>query len=311
MRRFYAFLLALLVAGPVFAQASTEQVQPELAVAGSAAITATINNFIGPDDIPSTYFPQDTSATLYIGPSLFTANNDGTTGIGVVYSVPGVTAQAVVAVTASGAPAIGCVDASVNSASDIANTFSGKIIMIRRGTCSFVYKVRNAIAGGAVGVIIYNGDDREGAADAVPGGMAATAEYVDQITIPAMLVPNGIGQPIVDELSSGGTVTLTMRAYTGGTAAEPGTSTTRSGLEVVGANPFRASTALRLTSQTAEAVRVDVFNVRGQLVATLFDGTTVGERTLRLSSADLAPGVYFVRATGESFRTQVQLTVVR
>lgn len=78
-----------------------------------------------------------------------------------------------------------------------------------------------------------------------------------------------------------------------------------------GANPFAASTTLRVYTEQTEAVCVDVYNVRGQQVATLFNGAVAGERTVTLSSAALAPGVYFVRATGESFRSQQQVTVVR
>lgn len=327
MNRFYTLLLALLVASPAFAQAAADQVEAELVVAGPATLATTVFNYN--QMLPGIYFPQDSSATLppantaqgfWIGVSLYTANNDGATGIGVVYTTDGVTAEAVVARRADGRDAEGCTTTSTTDTpppSDIVNAaaLAGKVAMIRRGTCSFVYKVLAAQAAGAIGVVIYNGADRIEADDVAPN-MAApgppTGEFSTELTIPAVIIVNGIAQPIVDAVAAGTAVTLTIRARQDGTvAAEPGVATTRSGLEVVGSNPFRTSTALRLTTETAEAVRVDVFNVRGQQVATLFDGAVAGERTLRLSSADLAPGVYFVRATGQSFRTQVQLTVVR
>lgn len=320
MRFFYALVaLAIVSATPALAQFQTEQpglANVALRVTGSADISTTIFNYT--PDLPPNYFPQDSSGTFYITYSAFvTINNPGTpqadtTSGGTPVVGAGVTGQAVVALRADGSQAIGCASAT-DPTSDIANAaaFAGKMVMIRRGVCAFSLKAQAAVAGGAVGVVVFNGDDREGTADNVTsllGGGPAPGQ--PKISIPAALLPNGIGQPIVDEVINGGTVTLQLFDRRS-TAAEPTVSTTRSGLEVGGANPFRSATTLRLTTEAAEAVRVDLFNVRGQLVATLFDGTTVGARTLSVSSAGLAPGVYFVRATGETFRAQQQLTVIR
>ena len=305
MRFLYALALCVAFSTAAVAQA-TGQVEPELVIDGSAAIDLTLNNTLGPNNFPGAYFPQDSSITLYLGSSLFATG-------GVIYSSPGVTAQAIVARTANGAEALGCTGALQTDPTDIVTNISGRIVLIRRGTCSFAYKADNAQRAGALGVIVYNGDNREGptgpTADVI-GNMSAPAD-ARPITIPTMLVPNGIGQPIINELTGGGTVRLTMRAFAGTTAAEDGPSTTASGLEVRGANPFAGQTALRVFTQNVEAVRVDVFNVRGQQVATLFDGTVAGERAVTFSSAGLSPGVYFVRATGETFTKQQQVTIVR
>lgn len=318
MRFLYALAALAVLSSPALAQTQEEQEDPELVVDGSAALDFAFNSLtLGPADLPGTYFPQDTSLSLYVGASLFTANNDGVTGIGTVYSFPGVTSQAVVALQADGSQALGCTANGVGDTpppSDIVNSFSGRIVMIRRGVCSFIYKVQNAQAGGAIGIVIYNGDDRKGPAPSpvgdVIGNMIGAADFTAPLTIPAILIPNGIGQPIVDEILAGMPVTLTIRQFMI-VAAEEGPSTTDSGLEVAGANPFTGSTALRLYTENAETVRVDVYNVRGQYVSTLFNGGVAGERTVAFPSAGLAPGVYFVRATGETFTKQEQVTIIR
>ena len=301
MRFLYALAVFAFLSTSALAQPAADQVEAELVVDGSAAIDVTINNFIGPNDFPGIYFPQDSSITAYVGVSLYATG-------GVVYSSPGLTGQAIVALKADGSEALGCTGALQTDPSDIANNIAGKIVLIRRGVCSFAYKADNAQRAGAIGVVVYNGADRKGTADVI-GNMSAPADAMP-ITIPVVLVPNGIGQPIVDEIGGGGVVTLTIRAF-GAVAAEPTAGTTISGLEVRGANPFAVSTTLRVYTEQTEAVRVDVYNVRGQQVATLFNGAVAGERTVTLSSAALAPGVYFVRATGETFRSQQQVTVVR
>ncbi len=320
MRFIYALVaLAIFSATPALAQFQPEQPGLDnvaLRVTGNPDIATTIFNYTNP--LPPNYFPQDSSGTFYITYSAFTTiTNPGTpqadtTSGGTPVVGAGVTGQAVVARRADGSQALGCITAA-DLTSDIANAaaFAGKMVMIRRGECPFSLKAQRAEAGGAVGFVVFNGDDREGTADNVTsllGGGPAPGQ--PKIGIPGALVPNGIGQPIVDELTFGGTVTLQLfdrRAV----AAEQGPATTVSGLEVRGANPFSVSTALHVYTESAEAVRVDVFNVRGQLVANLFTGTVAGERALTLSSAGLAPGVYFVRATGETFRSQQQLTIVR
>ena len=319
MRFLYTLATLAFLSPSATAQTQANQVEPELVVQGSAAISFAFNNVNqGPNDIPGTYFPLDTSITNYVGFSLFTESNDGVNGIGVVYTPTGATAQGVVALRADGSQAIGCTSAPAGgntpSPTDIANNISGKVVLVQRGTCSFVYKVQNAIAGGAVAVLIYNQASRAENPDPTTGdrvgAIIAAPGFTEQLTIPASLLPNGIAQPIVDEILAGGTVTLTLRAF-GAVAAEPTVGTTASGLEVRGANPFATTTQLRVTSEFAEAVRVEVYNVRGQLVRTLLDGIVAGERMVPLSSEGLAAGVYFVRATGETFRSQQQVTVLR
>lgn len=83
-------------------------------------------------------------------------------------------------------------------------------------------------------------------------------------------------------------------------------------LRVVGANPFKTETTLELIVDRAQAVRVEVFDVMGRQVATLYQGT-LGAGTaqvLTLRESTLAPGVYAVRATGETFSATRQVSHV-
>ncbi len=77
-------------------------------------------------------------------------------------------------------------------------------------------------------------------------------------------------------------------------------------------NPTRAGAALTLSLGAAETVTVEVLNALGQRVAVLQDGPlSAGVHDLRLDALALAPGLYIVRATGETFAETRRLTVVR
>jgi cytochrome c peroxidase len=66
-------------------------------------------------------------------------------------------------------------------------------------------------------------------------------------------------------------------------------------VELVGSNPAGASGAINFSLPEAGQVRVDVFNVNGQRVATLLDGPQgAGVRMVDLDTAGLSSGVYFV-----------------
>ncbi len=84
-------------------------------------------------------------------------------------------------------------------------------------------------------------------------------------------------------------------------------------LEAAYPNPFvdRATVGLRIAQ--AQNVRVEVFNTLGQRVAVLHDGALAAETPHRftLDSADLASGTYLYVVTGETFREEGQMTLVR
>jgi len=96
-----------------------------------------------------------------------------------------------------------------------------------------------------------------------------------------------------------------------GTATEPAPST---GLGLrAEPNPFTSQTQLLVSVNEAQAVRVEVYDVTGRLVATLFDGqvNALSPTVVTLDAAALRSGVYVVRAVGERTVQTTQVTVVR
>ena len=78
-------------------------------------------------------------------------------------------------------------------------------------------------------------------------------------------------------------------------------------------NPVRQTATLDLAVKKAQAVRVDLYNLLGQRVETLFDGTARpgAPTTLTVDGDRLSSGVYFVRVEGEQFQATRKVTVVR
>lgn len=80
-------------------------------------------------------------------------------------------------------------------------SMSGKIVVIRRGTCSFVDKVNRAQTEGAVAVIMVNN---------VAGAPFAMGGAGGGITIPSVMVSDIDGEAIIAEIEAGGTVNGTL-----------------------------------------------------------------------------------------------------
>lgn len=91
------------------------------------------------------------------------------------------------------------------NANPITNNVSGKIALIRRGTCTFVEKVKNAQTAGAIGVIMMNNVDGTPVA---MGGTDAT------ITIPSVMISKADGD-ILEAAALGGTVTGSLTSGPG------------------------------------------------------------------------------------------------
>ncbi|HET6518443.1 MAG TPA: M20/M25/M40 family metallo-hydrolase [Geminicoccaceae bacterium] len=95
-------------------------------------------------------------------------------------------------------------------AADFEGLAAGSIALVRRGTCPFQVKVENAVAAGAVGVVIAN-DGAEGRTGAFPG----------RLTGPADVPVVGVGAAIGDRLEratrrpEGATARLAVAAETG------------------------------------------------------------------------------------------------
>lgn len=82
-------------------------------------------------------------------------------------------------------------------------------------------------------------------------------------------------------------------------------------LSPVWPNPLSERGQMTLAVDQTQTVTVELVNVLGQRVASVFDGTvTAGQTaTLDLDVRGLASGVYVVRATGETVRAAVRVTV--
>jgi len=74
----------------------------------------------------------------------------------------------------------------------LTGTYTGKIVLIRRGTCSFESKVAQAEAAGAVGAIVMNN---------VTGGLLTMADSGLGVTIPSVFVSKEDGDLLVASLS--------------------------------------------------------------------------------------------------------------
>ena len=84
-------------------------------------------------------------------------------------------------------------------------------------------------------------------------------------------------------------------------------------LDPVAPNPVRTQSTIRFAVQDAEPVTVSVYNVLGQRVKTLYDGTpSPGQiHELTLDGQSMASGTYFVRIEGASVQETQRMTVVR
>lgn len=80
-----------------------------------------------------------------------------------------------------------------------AGSLAGKIVLIRRGTCSFFIKASNAMAAGAVGVVLYNNTS---------GIVSPTVAGTPPITIPVVSISAADGATL-DSRIAAGTTTLT------------------------------------------------------------------------------------------------------
>ena len=80
-----------------------------------------------------------------------------------------------------------------------ANNLSGKIALIKRGTCSFVIKVKNAQIAGAIAVIMINN---------VPGTPITMGGTDNTISIPAVMISDVDGATIAAQLANNVNVTL-------------------------------------------------------------------------------------------------------
>lgn len=110
-----------------------------------------------------------------------------------------ITADLVLAEDGTGTPTEAC--GNLTNGAEI----NGKIALVRRGSCTFVTKVKNAQDAGAIAVIVMNNN---------PGEPIAMGGTDPTITIPAVMITQEDGDLIENELSSG-TVNVSLNPATG------------------------------------------------------------------------------------------------
>ena len=82
-----------------------------------------------------------------------------------------------------------------------ASALNGKIVLIRRGTCTFVDKIQRAQDAGAISVIMVNN---------VSGNPITMGGTSSTITIPALMISDVDGAALISEIELGGTVNATI-----------------------------------------------------------------------------------------------------
>ena len=309
--RYILAVLALLLTVPAQAQTPDSQVEPEIVVGTPGDIATEINNFTF--EYPEPYTLPDTTQNIILGASLFTANNDEVTPIAPVYTEEGVSGDFVVAVTDDGDLSQACGDDTADNPT-ISNDVSGQIVMVARGTCSFVFKTQIVQEAGGIGIIIYNPEgyvSSAGIPDGI-GNLIAPAGYTTELTIPTMILPYSMAEPIVTALLDGDDVSGTMRAAETPVAIEDTPEAAALAFGAAAPNPFSSVTTFKMSLPEPEVITVEVYDVQGRRVATLHDGLmTAGESDIRFVAGDLPSGVYMVRATGEQFSLTRTVSVIR
>ena len=77
-------------------------------------------------------------------------------------------------------------------------------------------------------------------------------------------------------------------------------------------NPFNSSTVIQYALPEAAWVRLEVFNMLGQAVATLVDGNQqAGVHSYNWNANNFASGIYFYRMTAGNFRDSKKMVIVK
>jgi minor extracellular serine protease Vpr len=171
----------------------------ELAVASGVIVVASAgNNGSDPETIGS---PADAPSVIAVGASANDRMFAGTVllpGGQTLVAIPAAEANSATPIVAMLVD-VATLDGSGLACSPLpANSLSGSIAFIFRGTCTFESKLDNAQAGGAIGALVY---------DSVPGEAPITMG-VGAASLPAEMVSNSDGLALRAQLAAGVTATL-------------------------------------------------------------------------------------------------------
>jgi hypothetical protein len=78
-------------------------------------------------------------------------------------------------------------------------------------------------------------------------------------------------------------------------------------------NPFNPNTNFYISAPLTQKVEVEVFDLLGRKITQLFDGQLISNEIVKIGfdATDLPAGVYFIRATGESFVATQKATLIK
>ncbi len=102
---------------------------------------------------------------------------------------------------------------------------------------------------------------------------------------------------------------FTVRVAQRSTAGEGVPATTRLG--DARPNPATTGTRLAVSVDRTQHVRAELYDALGRNVAVVFDGSVEREQDLVVDTRSLAPGVYVLRVSGDTFAESRQITVTR
>mgnify|MGYP006198294231 CR=1 FL=1 len=138
----------------------------------------------------SAFSPSNNSSTVVVNsPNSATYASIETTAFGIPVTTS-ITSNIVLVTDGTALAAEGC--GLFTNASSV----SGKIALIRRGTCPFIQKCTNAVNAGAIAVIMINN------APGIPAAMGGTDTNGD-VTIPSVAISKDNGDALVAALANG------------------------------------------------------------------------------------------------------------
>jgi hypothetical protein len=77
-------------------------------------------------------------------------------------------------------------------------------------------------------------------------------------------------------------------------------------------NPFNVSTKITYSLSLSSYVRLEVFNICGQKIATLVDGQqSPGAKEILLDASEMTSGLYFYRLTAGEFSETKKITLLK
>ncbi|MCP4582380.1 MAG: T9SS type A sorting domain-containing protein [candidate division Zixibacteria bacterium] len=77
-------------------------------------------------------------------------------------------------------------------------------------------------------------------------------------------------------------------------------------------NPFNASTTIRYNLTTSSSVKLDIYDILGRKVQTLFEGDqNAGMHTVLFNAEGFSSGVYFYRLTTEGYEQTEKMILLK